>query len=159
MLSCSYPLIMTRIMKSMGTHSGRCTFRANLLLVRKQPQQPGAGLHGLSQSERYFFETQGFLVIPDVLSRQQLDEMNAFDAMDAAGSIPRRTGGERKGGLPELEGEFWRVGERQSESFHDTSGFRGDMSPLGQAILEPAHLGNRPDIAALLAEEEQGGGG
>ena len=51
------------------------------------------------------------------------------------------------------------VGERQSESFHDTSGFRGGMSPLGQAILEPAHLGNRPDIAALLAEEEQGGGG
>ena len=72
-------------------------------------QQPGGGLHGLSQSERYFFETQGFLVIPDVLSRQQLDEMNAaFDAMDATGSIPRRTGGERKGGLPELEGEFGR---------------------------------------------------
>ena len=76
---------------------------------QQQAHPAGPGLHGLSQSERYFFETQGFLVIPDVLSRQQLDEMNAaFDAMDAAGSIPRRTGRARKGGLPLLDGEFGR---------------------------------------------------
>jgi hypothetical protein len=28
------------------------------------------------------------------------------------------------------------------------------VSALGQAILEPAHYGNRPDIAALIAAEE-----
>jgi hypothetical protein len=29
------------------------------------------------------------------------------------------------------------------------------MAPLGRAILEPAHLGARPDIAALLEEQER----
>ena len=33
--------------------------------------------------------------------------------------------------------------------------FRDSFSPLGQAILEPGHFGNRPDIAALVAEEEE----
>ena len=32
--------------------------------------------------------------------------------------------------------------------------FRESLSALGQAILEPAHYGNRPDIAALIAAEE-----
>ena len=31
--------------------------------------------------------------------------------------------------------------------------FRGKLSPLGQATLEPAHYRGRPDIAALLTEE------
>jgi ectoine hydroxylase-related dioxygenase (phytanoyl-CoA dioxygenase family) len=32
--------------------------------------------------------------------------------------------------------------------------FRESMTALGQAILEPAHYGTRPDIAALIAAEE-----
>ena len=36
----------------------------------------------------------------------------------------------------------------------DTSAFYDQMTPLGQAILEPAHLGNRPDILGLLLAEE-----
>ena len=34
------------------------------------------GLHGLSQTERYYFETQGFVVIPDIIPRQLLAELN-----------------------------------------------------------------------------------
>ena len=37
----------------------------------------------------------------------------------------------------------------------DYAPFRPELSPLGQAILEPAHLGNRPDILSLLKEEER----
>ena len=32
--------------------------------------------------------------------------------------------------------------------------FRAELSPLAQAVLEPAHLGNRPDILSLLEQEE-----
>ena len=33
--------------------------------------------------------------------------------------------------------------------------FRDSLSHLGQAILEPGNFGNRPDIATLVAEEEE----
>ena len=39
----------------------------------------------------------------------------------------------------------------------DYAPFYEEMSPLGKAILEPPHYGNRPDIAALLLEEEHQG--
>lgn len=41
-----------------------------------------------------------------------------------------------------------------------TSGYRvappwaESLSPLGKAIMEPPHQGSRPDLAALIAEEE-----
>ena len=34
------------------------------------------GLHGLSATERYYFETQGFVVIPDIIPRQLLAGLN-----------------------------------------------------------------------------------
>lgn len=34
------------------------------------------GLHGLSEHERYFFETKGYLVVPDMLTPAQVDRMN-----------------------------------------------------------------------------------
>ena len=37
------------------------------------------GLHGLSTVERYYFETQGFVVIPNVISEQLLAELNAVN--------------------------------------------------------------------------------
>jgi hypothetical protein len=38
------------------------------------------GLHGLTETQRIFFETKGFLVVPDMLSTEQVGEMNdAFD--------------------------------------------------------------------------------
>ena len=48
-----------------------------------------------------------------------------------------------------------------SRSPHTTSAieraqsFRSELSPLGQAILEPPGYGNRPDIATLVAQEEE----
>lgn len=37
---------------------------------------PDTGLHGLSEHERYFFETKGYLVVPDMLTPAQVDRMN-----------------------------------------------------------------------------------
>ena len=34
------------------------------------------GLHGLSATERYYFETQGFVVIPAIIPRQLLAKLN-----------------------------------------------------------------------------------
>ena len=115
------------------------------------------------------------LIFTEALTRKQLwpackssAALRLSHARAAAdGALPWRAAHQRRTllyryssrGFDGGNGADSRVGERQSESFHDTAGFRGGMSPLGQAILEPAHLGNRPDIAALLAEEERGGGG
>lgn len=35
------------------------------------------GLHGLSAVERYYFETQGFVVIPNIIPGQLLAKLNA----------------------------------------------------------------------------------
>lgn len=58
--------------------------------ARPPPRQFAApGLLGLTVSERYFFETQGYVVIPDILTLDQLGELNA--AVDACQDIiPRR---------------------------------------------------------------------
>ena len=40
-----------------------------------------------------------------------------------------------------------------SSGSNDKPQFYDQMSPLAQAILEPAHYGNRPDIALLLEQE------
>ncbi len=54
---------------------------------------------------------------------------------------------------------LYRYAERgfstNSNRLHDYAPFYEEMSPLGKAILEPAHYGNRPDIAALLRQEEE----
>ena len=55
-----------------------------------------SGLHGLSVTQRYFFETKGYLVLPDMLSPNHVDEMNA--AVDAcADRIQRRDWGDARG--------------------------------------------------------------
>ena len=41
-----------------------------------------------------------------------------------------------------------------SNDIADYAPFYDSMSPLAQAILEPAHYNNRPGIADLLAEQE-----
>ena len=41
---------------------------------------PDTGLHGLSEHERYFFETKGYLVVPDMLTPAQVDQMNEASA-------------------------------------------------------------------------------
>ena len=35
------------------------------------------GLHGLSAVERYYFETQGFVVVPDIIPKELLEKLNA----------------------------------------------------------------------------------
>ena len=42
-----------------------------------------------------------------------------------------------------------------SNNVLDYAPFYQEMTPLGKAILEPAHYGSRPDIAALLRQEEE----
>jgi ectoine hydroxylase-related dioxygenase (phytanoyl-CoA dioxygenase family) len=46
------------------------------------------GLHGLSEHERYFFETKGYLVVPDMLTPAQVDRMN--EAIDQCPQLCRR---------------------------------------------------------------------
>lgn len=46
------------------------------------------GLHGLSEHERYFFETKGYLVVPDMLTPAQVDQMN-----EAIDQCPQLAGG------------------------------------------------------------------
>jgi hypothetical protein len=70
-----------------------------------------SGLHGLSVTQRYFFETKGYLVLPDMLSPEQVDEMNA--AVDAcADQIKHRDWGDARGKLsadsPALVGQHSR---------------------------------------------------
>ena len=50
------------------------------------------GLHGLSDIERYYFETQGFLVVPDIIPGQLLAELNAVSNLYLNA---KRTGGLR----------------------------------------------------------------
>ncbi len=42
------------------------------------------GLYGLSAVERYYFETQGFVVIPDIIPEKLLAELNAVSTFCAA---------------------------------------------------------------------------
>lgn len=49
---------------------------------------PDTGLHGLSEHERYFFETKGYLVVPDMLTPAQVDRMN--EAIDQCPQLCRR---------------------------------------------------------------------
>eukprot|EP01043_Picozoa_sp_COSAG02_P026744 COSAG02_NODE_1549_length_11966_cov_3.777282_9_plen_172_part_00 len=70
---------------------GICTpvrITAALLCVVQQPagtsmpspsESVAPGLHGLSAVERYYFETQGFVVIPDIIPGQLLAELNAVN--------------------------------------------------------------------------------
>ena len=52
------------------------------------PVAPDTGLHGLSEHERYFFETKGYLVVPDMLTPAQVDQMN-----EAIDQCPQLAGG------------------------------------------------------------------
>jgi hypothetical protein len=68
-------------------------------------------LHGLSEAERYAFEVNGYLVLEDMLSKEQLGEMNA--AFDAVGDEiiklrPRDEAGTLSRGAPALVGEHGR---------------------------------------------------
>ena len=42
------------------------------------------GLHGLSAVERYYFETQGFVVVPDIIPKELLAKLNAVSCSVAS---------------------------------------------------------------------------
>ena len=67
-------------------------------------------LHGLSDIERYAFEVNGYLVIEDMLSEEQLGLMNAaFDAnADRIALRPRDATGTLSGGSANLAGTIGR---------------------------------------------------
>ena len=59
---------------------------------------PAPGLFGLSANERYFFETKGYLVVPDMISPQRVGEMNdAFD--NCPDQLKRRDWSDARGKL------------------------------------------------------------
>ena len=61
-------------------------------------------------------------------------------------------------GAPAPDAAYYRYAERGfsagSNDIADYAPFYDSMSPLAQAILEPAHYNHRPGIADLLAEQE-----
>lgn len=77
-----------------------------------QHQPQATELHGLTVPQLYFFDTKGYLVIPDFLSPDEVNEMNA--AFDACGDqLQRRNWDDSRGKLsadsPALLGQFGRA--------------------------------------------------
>eukprot|EP01052_Picozoa_sp_SAG31_P000791 SAG31_NODE_23_length_33717_cov_17.863585_11_plen_102_part_00 len=71
-------LKLRRLTRTCGHLSGK----ASLDLSSSSESAVPAGLHGLSAVERYYFETQGFVVIPDIIPRCLLAELNAVNDRD-----------------------------------------------------------------------------
>ena len=101
----------TRRLAALRTHLSQPTTCATAPAADHQdrPDSTSASsLHGLSLAERYYFETQGFLVIENIVPPQLLAKLNC--AVDACSHVIERTAAKLsgQGDVPALQGDFGR---------------------------------------------------
>ena len=93
----------------------------------------------MNDTEKFLFDLQGFLKVPDFLSSNEVDAFNA--AFDANEDKRGEDGNHNTGGSNALEG-------RRRGMFTGMLEWVSELTEAQQAVLEPPYIYNRPLVEA-----------